>query len=145
MKFHDFSPDQTLTLGPVSLSEAEIINFARLWDPQPFHTDPEWATKSRWKGLIASGWQTCALTMRTVCEGPLLDSGSIGSPGLEYLKWTAPVRPDDALTITLDVLGTGVSSSGKVGKLRWQWRVHNQDRVLVLDTIATSLFDLDLP
>lgn len=142
MTFNDFSPGQTLTLGPVSLSEDEIINFAKLWDPQPFHTDPEWAANSRWKGLIASGWQTCALTMRTVCEGPLLNSGSIGSPGLEYLKWTAPVRPGDALTITLDVLDTGVSSSGKVGKLRWQWRVHNQHKVLVLDTTATSLFDL---
>ena len=113
MNFNDFTPGQTLTLGPVSLSEAEIIDFARLWDPQPFHTDPQWAANSRWKGLIASGWQTCALTMRTVCEGPLRDSGSIGSP-----------------------------SSGKVGKLRWQWRVHNQHGALVLDTIATVLFDL---
>ncbi|MAY25690.1 MAG: MaoC family dehydratase [Polycyclovorans sp.] len=142
MNFNDFTPGQTLTLGPVSLSEAEIIDFARLWDPQPFHTDPQWAANSRWKGLIASGWQTCALTMRTVCEGPLRDSGSIGSPGLEYLKWNAPVRPGDALTITLDVRDTGLSSSGKVGKLRWQWRVHNQHGALVLDTIATVLFDL---
>lgn len=142
MTFTDFHPGQVLTLGPVSLTESQIIDFARQWDPQPFHTDPEWAANSRWKGLIASGWQTCALTMRTVCEGPLLNSGSIGSPGLEYLKWTAPVRPDDQLTITLTVLDTGVSSSGAVGKLRWQWHVTNQDQVLVLDTTATSLFDL---
>ena len=138
----DYTEGARYSFGEESVNADEIMEFARRYDPQSIHTDPEAAAAGPFGGLIASGWQTCALTMRTVCEGPLRDSGSIGSPGLEYLKWNAPVRPGDALTITLDVRDTGLSSSGKVGKLRWQWRVHNQHGALVLDTIATVLFDL---
>lgn len=142
MKFADFHAGQVLRLGPVLLSEAEIIAFAKDWDPQWFHTDAERAARGRWKGLIASGWQTCALAMRTVVEGPLAGSESFGSPGLAYLKWLAPVRPGDRLSLEATVIEARRSGSGKIGSVRWRWLMRNQDAVEVLDMEATSLFDL---
>lgn len=142
MQFPDFHVGQTFTLGPVTMTEADIIKFASSWDPQWFHTDPERAANSRWNGLIASGWHTAATAMRLVVDGPLKDSGSIGSPGLAYLRWKAPVRPGDRLTVHLEVLDTRVSASGRMGSVQWQWQVRNQDGVTVMETEATSLFEL---
>jgi acyl dehydratase len=142
MKFHEFSPGQHFELGPVVMTEEAIVRFARDWDPQSFHIDKAAAEAGRWKGLIASGWHTAGTAMRLVVDGPLKDSDSIGSPGLAYLKWLAPVRPDDAIRVRLEVLETSVSKSGKVGALRWRWQVVNQHDTVVLDTEATSLFQL---
>lgn len=142
MKFHEFSPGQQFELGPVVMTEDAIVRFAQDWDPQSFHIDKAAAEAGRWKGLIASGWHTAGTAMRLVVDGPLKDSNSIGSPGLAYIKWLAPVRPDDALRVRLDVLETTVSKSGRVGALRWRWQVVNQEQVVVLDTEATSLFEL---
>jgi acyl dehydratase len=142
MRFDEFHAGQTLRLGPRRVTEAEILAFARDWDPQWFHTDVERARQGRWQGLIASGWHTGALAMRMVVEGPLAGSDSIGSPGLDYLKWRAPVRPDDELTLEITVLEARPSGSGRVGVLRWRWQLFNQRGEEVLDTQATSLFDL---
>lgn len=143
MKFADFHAGQTLTYGPATVSEADVVAFAREYDPQWFHTDAERAQASRWNGLIASGWQTCGIAMRLVVDGALADSESFGSPGLEYLKWLAPVRPGDALTVNADVLEARRSErQPSLGILRWRWRLVNQDAVAVLDLVATSLFDL---
>lgn len=142
MRFAEFSVGQVIALGPVSLSREQILAFASEYDPQWFHVDPERAAVGRWNGLIASGWQTCALAMRVVVEGPLRDSESFGSPGLAYLKWLAPVRPGDALSLRLTVLEVRRSGSGAVGSLRWRWQVFNQDAIEVLDLEATSLFAL---
>ena len=73
MRFADFHAGQRITAGPVTLTEADIVAFARAWDPQWFHTDPERAAASRWNGLIASGWQTCAIAMRLAVETALAD------------------------------------------------------------------------
>ena len=144
MKFADFHPGQTIVHGPATLTKAEIIAFARDYDPQWFHVDPERATASRWQGLIASGWQTCGIAMRLAHEAALEDSESFGSPGLEYLKWPEPVRPGDALTLRIDVLDVRRSKSQPtLGLLRWRWRLSNQRDAVVLDTVATSFFDLD--
>jgi acyl dehydratase len=80
--------------------------------------------------------------MRLVCEGPLSGSESIGSPGLAYVKWPAPVRPGDQLTLEANVLETRTSRSGRVGSVRWRWQLFNQRREEVLDTEVTSLFEL---
>lgn len=143
MVFDEFHAGQRLTCGPVTVTEAEIVAFANAYDPQWFHTDPARAAEGRWGGLIASGWHTCAIAMRLVVDGVLRGSESFGSPGLEYVKWLAPVRPGDALTMHADVLD--VRRSGRnpaLGILRWQWRIVNQAGVAVLDLVATSLFDL---
>ena len=145
MKFADFRTGQSLRLGPVRITEAEIVAFAKAYDPQWFHTDPARASHGRWQGLIASGWHTCSIAMRLICEGPLAGSESIGSPGLAYLKWTMPVRPDDELTLEVNVLETRRSGSGRIGSVRWRWQLFNARHEEVLDTEVTSLFELSAP
>jgi len=145
MMFADFHAGQVLRFGPASVSEAEIVAFAREYDPQWFHTDTERAQNGRWNGLIASGWQTCGIAMRLVVEGALRGSESFGSPGLDYLKWLAPVRAGDALCVVCDVMEARRSErQPTLGIVRWRWRVVNQDDADVHDLVATSLFDLAL-
>jgi acyl dehydratase len=140
MQFADFSTGQRFEAGPILVSAASIIKFARDYDPQIFHIDEAAASKGRWQGLIASGWHTCAIAMRLVVEEFLQGSDSCGSPGLEYLKWPTPVRPGDQLRLHLEVLETKRSRSGEYGIVRWRWRMCNQTDQTVLDLIATSLF-----
>jgi acyl dehydratase len=142
MRFKDFRVGQVIDSGPTRIEESEIIAFARANDPQWFHTDPERAASGRWQGIIASGWHTCVIAMRLACEGPLKDSESIGSPGLAYLKWPAPVRPGDELMLRVEILETRISKNGRYGVVRWRWRLLNQDEVTVVDMESTSLFDL---
>ncbi|MCS6944796.1 MAG: MaoC family dehydratase [Sutterellaceae bacterium] len=143
MRFSDFYPGQVITLGPVALTEEQIVAFARQYDPQWFHTDRERAAASRWGGLIASGWQTCAVAMRLACDHVLAGSESIGSPGLAYLKWPAPVRPGEPLTLNIEVLEVRRSTSRPdLGVVRWRWNLRHADGRVALDLEATSLFDL---
>jgi acyl dehydratase len=142
VRFAEFQPGQILRAGPVRVAEADILDFARTWDPQWFHADPERARAGRWHGLIASGWHTCAIAMRLICDGPLRDSDSFGSPGLTYVKWPAPVRPGDELRLEAQVIEVRPSASGRIGILRWRWRLLNQDDAEVLDLEATSFFEL---
>ena len=146
MLFDEFHAGQRLVCGPATVTEAEIVTFASAYDPQWFHTDPARAAEGRWGGLIASGWHTCAIGMRLVVDGVLRGSESFGSPGLEYVKWLAPVRPGDALTMHAHVLEVRRSErNASLGILRWQWRLVNQADVAVLELVATSLFDLAAP
>lgn len=141
MRFDEFHVGQTLKLGPTRVEQSDIIAFAEAYDPQWFHTDPQRAQSSRWRGIIASGWHTCALAMRLICEGPLKDSESIASPGLAYVKWPAPVRPGDELRLEAQVLGTRKSSTGRMRILNWRWKLLNQKDETVLDLEAVSLFE----
>ena len=147
MKFADFQPGQTIVHGPAeALSEAEIVAFAKAYDPQWFHIDSDRAANGRWQGLIASGWQTCGIAMRLAHDAALDGSESFGSPGLEYLKWLEPVRPGDALTLHAHVLEVRRSSKQEqLGLLRWRWELKNQRGIDVLDLVVTSLFDLGAP
>jgi len=95
--FEDFAEGQVYELGEASISEAEILEFARKYDPQPFHVDPAAAQHSMFRGLIASGWQTASIYMGLLVRGLLLDSASLGSPGVDELRWLKPVRPGDVL------------------------------------------------
>ncbi len=143
MKFAEFHAGQKLETGPRRVSQDEIVAFAQAYDPQWFHTDPEQSKHGRFGGLIASGWHTCGIAMRLAVDAFLDGSESFASPGLEYLKWTAPVRPGDDLTLRVEVLDArrGEKKPG-LGILRWRWHLHNQDDVVVLELIATSMFDL---
>ncbi|HEY3461253.1 MAG TPA: MaoC family dehydratase [Casimicrobiaceae bacterium] len=143
MKFRELEAGRVLTFGPARLTEDEILAFAREYDPQWFHTDPSRAKAGRWDGLIASGWHTAAIAMRLVVENVLAGSETFGSPGLEYLKWLAPVRPNDALTLRIEVLVARRSErKPTLGVVRWRWTLANQEGVDVLDLVATNLFDL---
>ena len=128
--------------GRHAVTEAEIIEFATRYDPQWFHTDPVRARNSRWKGLIGSGWMTCSIAMNLAVKSVLTDSESIGSPGVEQLKWLNPVRPGDELELRIEVLETRHSRSGTVGIVKWRWVLMTQAGVQVLDLIATSLFQI---
>jgi acyl dehydratase len=144
MKFADFHPGQVIEAGPYVPSEAELVQFAKAYDPQWFHTDAEAAADSAFGGLIASGWHTCAIAMRLVVDAALQGSESFASPGLEQVRWPNPVRPGDALRLVADV--TEVRRSEKrptLGILRWHWRLFNQREQIVLEVDVTSLFRLD--
>jgi acyl dehydratase len=143
MKFAEIEAGQRFTLGPVRVAQEEVIAFAASYDDQWFHTDPEAAAQGPFQGLIASGWHTCALAMRLVSRHILKGSESFASPGLSYVRWPHPVRPDDELTLEILVHESRVSASRPtLGVLRWQWLMRNQDGALVLDLEATSMFRL---
>jgi acyl dehydratase len=142
MQFEQFIPGSTLRAGSRAVTEDEIVDFARRYDPQPFHVDRDRASASRWGGLIASGWMTCGIAMELVVRHVLDGSESVGSPGLDELRWEKPVRPGDELTLTVTILESKVSGSGRTGVVRWRWELHNQRDERVLSLIATSLFDV---
>ncbi len=142
MRFAQLIPGAVITAGPREVSEAEIVDFARRYDPQPFHVDRERAAASRWGGLIGSGWLTCGIAMDLAVRHILEGSESVGSPGLDELRWENPVRPGDSLSLTVTVLDSRVSASGRTGVVRWRWELHNQRAERTLSLIATSLFDV---
>jgi len=143
MKFADFHAGQVIEAGPYVLSEAELLQFARAYDPQWFHVDAEAAADSPFGGLIASGWHTCSIAMKLVVEAALAGSESFASPGLEHVRWPNPVRPSDALRLVADVIEVRRSEKRPtLGILRWRWRLFNQRELIVLDAEVTSLFKL---
>jgi acyl dehydratase len=142
MRFEQIQAGMVINGGRRAVTEAEIIEFAQRYDPQWFHTDPVRAQNSRWKGLISSGWMTCAIAMDLAVKSVLADSESIGSPGIEQLKWLNPVRPGDELELRIEVMETRLSRSGSVGIVKWRWALTTQAGVQVLDLVATSLFQV---
>ena len=146
MKFAEFHTGQVIEAGPFVLTEAELLVFANAWDPQWFHTDAAAASTGPFQGLIASGWQTCAIAMRLVVNQALKGSESFASPGLAYVKWPNPVRAGDRLSLRATVIDARRSErKPSLGILRWRWQLFNQRGAEVLDVEATSLFDLPLP
>ncbi|MET0982840.1 MAG: MaoC family dehydratase [Telluria sp.] len=97
--FEDFEPGQEIDLGQRTVTEEEIIAFATQFDPQPFHIDREAAAGSIYGGVIASGWHTCAMMMRMVVDGIPCAESSMGSPGLDGIRWLQPVRAGDTLSV----------------------------------------------
>ncbi|WP_459615193.1 MaoC family dehydratase [Bordetella sp. 2513F-2] len=143
MKFAELREGMVIQGGPVVVTEQEILEFARKYDPQWFHTDVQRAQEGRWGGLIASGWHTCALAMRMAVDAILHDSESFGSPGLGEVRWRVPVRPGDTLRLEARVHAVRASSSREdLGIVTWAWIVLNQHNEAVLELDATSLFDL---
>ena len=131
--FDDFTPGSTETYGPIAVTKDDIVSFAREYDPQPFHTDEE-AAKGTFVGtLIASGWHTCALNMRLIADGFLLDAASLGAPGIEEVQWLKPVRPGDALRSRATVMEARDSKSRpEVGLVHFGFEVVNQSDEAVL-------------
>ena len=145
MRFEQIHGGMIINGGRRAVTEAEIIEFAKRYDPQWFHIDPVRAQNSRWKGLICSGWMTCSIAMELAVKSVLGDSESIGSPGIEQLNWLNPVRPGDELELRIEVMDTRLSRSGSVGIVKWRWVLTTQAGVPVLDLIATSLFQMREP
>jgi acyl dehydratase len=102
--FEDFSPGDVASFGDHLMTDDEIIGFATRYDPQPFHIDPEAARDSIFGGLIASGWNTASVVMRMLVDHHLSRETSLGSPGIDELRWLKPVRPGDRLSVRVTVL-----------------------------------------
>ncbi|HET9025439.1 MAG TPA: MaoC family dehydratase [Burkholderiaceae bacterium] len=109
--FEDFTPGWTFENGPRTLTAQEIIAFARQWDPQRFHTDEAQARETPFGGLIASGWHTGSMMMRMLVDRYLSPATGLGSPGMDELRWTAPVRPGDRLWFRFTVIEARRSES----------------------------------
>jgi acyl dehydratase len=138
--FEDFHVGQVIELGSRGVTEAEIVAFARDYDPQYFHTDPGAATRSIWGGLVASGWHTCGLYMRLLVDGHLRHVESIASPGVDRIRWLKPVRPGDRLTGRLTVVETTPSRSGaRRGTLKTLGELFNDAGECVLSLEAISI------
>jgi acyl dehydratase len=131
--WEDFPVGSVHVYGPLTVKREETIAFATAFDPQPFHLDEAAAEASLFKRLSASGWHTCAMTMRMLCDAYLMDSSSLGSPGLEMIKWHLPVYPGDVLSGRTTVLESRpMNSKPEVGLLKLRYETCNQDGVAVM-------------
>ncbi len=143
MKFAQFQAGQVIEVGPYDMTEDEVLSFARAYDPQWFHTDPEAARQGPFGGLIASGWHTCGIAMRLAADHVLRGSESFASPGVSNLRWPHPVRPGDRLTLRITVNEVRRSTKRpELGVVEWTWRMTNGEGREVLQLDATSLFKL---
>jgi acyl dehydratase len=139
--FEDFRVGETDELGGHTLSEGEIVAFARKYDPQPFHVDPEAARATIFGGLIASGWHTCAILMRLSVEAARREqAAATGSPGVDSCRWLKPVRPGDTLSARTEVLEVWPSRSKPLGFVRRRLEMLNQHGQVVLSLVGISMY-----
>jgi acyl dehydratase len=139
--FEDFAVGQVYELGTYRVTRDEIVSFARRFDPQPFHLSEEAARDSIFGGLVASGWHTVCLFMRLYVDGLLVDAASMGSPGVEEIRWLVPVRPDDLLRATAEIVD--VRPSGRDpqrGTVSVRCELANQDDAVVMRMVARAFF-----
>ncbi len=138
--FEDFAPGDVIELGSRTITKDSIVAFAREFDPQPFHTDEEAATRSIYGGLLASGWHTGSLAMRILYDGLLKDTVSLGSPGIDELRWLKPVRPGDTLSLRMTILKAVPSRTRPDrGLVRSLMEMRNQHGDVVLTIRGLSL------
>jgi acyl dehydratase len=139
--FEDFFAGQDIDLGTRTVSEDEIIAFASQFDPQPFHIDREAAAQSIYGGVIASGWHTCSMMMRMVVDGLMAKSSSMGSPGLDGVRWLAPVRAGDTLNVHYQTTRVKASSSKPDRGVVWsKWVAINQHGETVCTVEGMGMF-----
>ena len=137
----DIKEGDVVELGSQTLDKERMIAFAREFDPQPFHTDEKAAEGSIYGGLIASGWLTGSTLMRLFYEGFLKDTASMGSPGIDELRWLKPVRPGDTLSARLIMLETTASrSKPDRGLVHSLMEVRNQHGEIVMTTKGVNFF-----
>lgn len=136
--FEDFTEGLEIPLGPYEVTKDEVIEFARAFDPQPFHLDEEAARGSMLGGLSASGWHTCAMMMRMMADAYVLDSTSQGAPGVDFVKWLRPVRPGDTLSGMARVLSARLSAKRPtIGLARISTQLCNDRDETVLESEYT--------
>jgi acyl dehydratase len=137
--FEDYVPGSVHEFGAIKVTEDEIISFARQFDAQVFHTDPERAKSTIYGSLIASGWHTASLMMRECVRHYLPRAASLGSPGVDELRWNLPVRPGDTLTVRVTVLeATRSKSKPDRGIVSSHFEVLNQDRKVAMSIKAVN-------
>ena len=138
--FEDYVVGHVHELGAVTVSENEIIDFARQFDPQYFHVDPDKAKASRFGGIIASGWHTTSLVMRIYVDRYLSHVASLASPGVDEIRWPNPVRPGDILNVRVTILESRLSrTKPDRGIIRGRVEAFNQRNEPVLSMIGLSI------
>ena len=141
LHWEDFVAGSVAEYGPRLVTREEIIAFAAEFDPQPMHMDEEFARSTLLGGLAASGWHTCALGMRMIVDGFMGDAASIGSPGIDEVRWLKPVRPNDRLRLRRTVLETRpLNSRPDWGLVRFRFELFNQAGELVMQQENVNLF-----
>jgi acyl dehydratase len=144
--FEDYVAGAVYEYGYVSVTEADIIAFAERFDPQPIHVDARFADGGPFGGLIASGWHTASLAMRLVVDHYVSRVASLASPGVDELRWPAPVRPGDSLRLQTTILETRRSrSKPDRGLVRTRAELLNQHDQIVLSLVAMNLIRLRNP
>ena len=139
--FDDFEPGRTFKSKGATLSESQILDFALLYDPQPFHLDKEAAAEGPFNGLIASGFQTLAVAFRLFYQEKVINACSMGSPGLDALRWVRPVRPGDTIKVKATVREKRPSKSKPDrGTLLMDYEVLNQLDEVVMTFTAIHIF-----
>jgi acyl dehydratase len=137
----DFREGEVREFGKTVVRREDIVRFASEFDPQRFHVDEAAAAKTMFGGLIASGWHTASMAMRMICDAYLLRSSSLGSPGIEQLKWLKPVRPGDTLHMRLTVLESRpMQSRPDVGLVKSRHEVLNQHGEVVMQMEGHGMF-----
>lgn len=138
--FEDYLIGTTSEYGPIQVDEAQVVGFAEQFDPQPFHVDREAAQSGPFGGLIASGWHTCALMMRLLAQQYLSAASSLGSPGIDELRWLVPVRPGDELVLRTTVEDARLSrTKPDRGLVKTRVELVNQADEVVLRLLAMNL------
>lgn len=144
--WEDMHPGDVRDLGTISPTREEIITFASQFDPQPFHLNDEAAKASVFGALCASGWHTCSMAMRLMVTNFLHEAASLGSPGLENVKWLKPVLPGDTLRLQHSIIETRpMSKRPDVGLVRTEWDMFNQDGDKVLHMEGWGMFRRRMP
>jgi acyl dehydratase len=137
--FEDYPEGLVVECGTFTIGEAELIEFAKEYDPQPFHTDPVAAKDGPYGGLIASGWQTIAKTMRLLVEHYVSPESGLGAAGVDEVRWPRPVRPGDTLHVRATVLEARRSNSKPDrGIVRSVTELTNQDGELTMKLTAIN-------
>jgi acyl dehydratase len=138
--FEDFPVGNVREFVGPPLTEAEIVDFAQKYDPQFFHVDPVRAKDSIYGGLIASGFHTIGICMRLACDGYLLETANMGSPGVREIKWLGPVRPGDQLRLRITAIeATPSRSKPDRGVITHRWDAFNQRDEKVLEMIGLTM------
>ena len=144
--YEDFVEGSVERFGSRLVTREEIISFAAEFDPQPMHLDEAAARRSPLGGLAASGWHSCAIMMRLIADGFILESSCMGSPGIEELKWLQPVRPGDRLAVRRTVPEKRVSKSRpELGFVRFRFDLVNQNGETVMEQTNSIMFGRRAP
>jgi acyl dehydratase len=139
LHWEDFKPGAVAIYGPRLVTREEIVAFAAEFDPQPMHLDEAAASATLLGGLGASGWQICCLLMRIITDGFLLDSTSMGAPGIDEVRWLKPLRPGTQIRVRATLLDTRASNSRPaMGFVKFQYEVLD-DQDAVLTTMVSSM------
>ena len=146
LHWEDFVVGGVAEYGPRLVTREEIIAFAAEFDPQPMHMDEEFARSTMLGGLAASGWHTCAIGMRLMADGFILGAASMGSPGVDEVRWLKPVRPGDRLTLRRTVLDARpLKSRPEWGLVRFRFEMVNQAGELVMTQENVNFFGRRAP